>query len=128
MNSSLLDFLKLAGTIFVKRESQSSRQETIEIIKNAAKNRRIIVCPEGVCGNRSQMMRFKIGAFSPGLSVQPTILRYNFSSGKDTASWTPEGPGFFTLVWLTLSQLYMDIQVTILPKYEPNEAEKNDPK
>ena len=117
----------MAGTIFVKRESQSSRQETIEMIKKAAKDTRIAICPEGVCGNGTQLMKFKVGAFTPGLAVQPIILKYHFSSGIDTTSWTPEGPPFHTLVWLTLCQLYIDIEGKILPKYVPSEEEKNNP-
>ena len=118
------NFLKLAGVIFVKRESDSSRKETIDLIGKAASVNKIAICPEGTCGNGSKLMRFKAGAFSPGLPVQPMLVRYTSSSGIDTTSWTYDGLSFFTITWLTLCNLWTRIEVTKLPAYSPNEEEK----
>ena len=72
------------------------------------------------------LMRFKAGAFAPGLPVQPLLVKYSSSSGLDTTSWTYNGPSFFTITWLTLCNLWTRIEVKRLPAYHPNEAEKQD--
>lgn len=120
------NFLKLAGVIFVKRESDSSRKETMDLITKAATVNKIAICPEGTCGNGSKLLRFKTGAFSPGLPVQPMFVKYTTSSGLDTTSWTPDGLSFFTISWLTLCNLWTRIEVTKLPVYYPNDEERND--
>lgn len=120
------NFLKLAGVIFVKRESDSSRKETMEVITKAAAVNKIAICPEGTCGNGSKLMRFKAGAFTPGLPVQPMLIKYTSSSGTDTTSWTYDGISFFTITWLTLCNLWTRIEVTTLPAYYPNDEEKID--
>lgn len=119
-------FLMLAGMIFVKRESDSSRKETIDSITTAAAHNRIAICPEGTCCNGSKLLRFKSGAFAPGLPVQPMVIKYTNSSGMDTTSWTYDGLSFFTITWLTLCNLWTRIEVTKLPAYFPNQEEKSD--
>ena len=119
-------FLSLAGVIFVKRESDSSRKETLDLITKAAATHKIAICPEGTCGNGSHLMRFKTGAFTPGLPVQPVIVKYTNSSGLDTTSWTFDGISFFTIAWLTLCNFWTRIEVKKLPAYYPSEEEKAD--
>lgn len=119
-------FLSLAGMIFVKRESDSSRKETIDTITKAASMNKIAICPEGTCCNGSKLLRFKSGAFAPGLPVQPMVLKYTNSSAMDTTSWTYDGLSFFTIAWLTLCNLWTRIEVSRLPAYIPNDEEKSD--
>ena len=118
--------LSLAGVIYVKRESESSRKNTIDVITKAASQNRIAICPEGTCGNGSALMRFKAGAFAPGLPVQPMLVKYSSSSRFNTTNWVSEGPPFWVITWLTLCSLWTRIEVHILPTYHPNEEEKQD--
>ncbi|XP_013381447.1 lysophosphatidylcholine acyltransferase 2-like isoform X1 [Lingula anatina] len=116
--------------IWVSREDPNSRQNTIKEIKRRAQSKgewpQIIVFPEGTCTNRSCLITFKPGGFYPGVPVQPVCLR--FPNRLDTYTWTWEGPGAFTLFWLTLCQIHNRFEVEYLPVYKPNEEEIADPK
>lgn len=78
----------------------------------------ILIFPEGVCTNRSCLITFKLGAFSPGVPVQPVLL------------WYPKTWQGFTRVqalMLTLSQPFTWVEVEFMPVYSPSEEEKKDP-
>ncbi|CAL8297833.1 unnamed protein product [Lota lota] len=115
--------------VLVFRTDQDSRRKTVEEIKRRAHScgqwPQIMIFPEGTCTNRSGVIRFKPGAFIPGLPVQPVILRY--PNKLDTVTWTWQGPGAFKILWLTLCQLHNSIEIEYLPVYTPSEEEKSDP-
>lgn len=85
----------------------------------------MMIFPEGTCTNRSCLIRYKPGAFIPGVPVQPVVLRY--LNKLDTVTWTWQGPGAFKILWLTLCQLHNPMEIEYLPIYTPSEEEKNDP-
>ncbi|KAK0153559.1 Lysophosphatidylcholine acyltransferase 1 [Merluccius polli] len=115
--------------VLVFRTDQDSRRKTVEEIKRRAHSSgqwpQIMIFPEGTCTNRSGVIRFKPGAFIPGLPVQPVVLRY--PNKLDTVTWTWKGPGAFKILWLTLCQLHNSIEIEYLPVYVPSEEEKSDP-
>ncbi|KAM4630252.1 lysophosphatidylcholine acyltransferase 1 [Polymixia lowei] len=115
--------------VFVFRSDQESRRKTVEEIKRRAHTGgewpQIMIFPEGTCTNRSGLIRYKPGAFIPGLPVQPVVLRY--SNKLDTVTWTWRGPGAFKILWLTLCQLHNTMEIEYLPIYTPSEEEKSDP-
>jgi lysophosphatidylcholine acyltransferase/lyso-PAF acetyltransferase len=39
---------------------------------------RVLIFPEGTCGNGEAVLQFKPGAFAPGLPVQPVAVQYPF--------------------------------------------------
>ena len=39
---------------------------------------RVLIFPEGTCGNGDVVLQFKTGAFSPGLPVQPVAVEFPF--------------------------------------------------
>lgn len=80
--------------------------------------------PEGTCTNRCALIKFKPGAFYPGVPVQPVLLKY--PNKYDTFTWTWDGPGFFKLLWLTMVQFYSKCEIEFLPVYNPSEEEKQD--
>uniref|UniRef100_A0A8C5ASB3 Lysophosphatidylcholine acyltransferase 1 n=1 Tax=Gadus morhua TaxID=8049 RepID=A0A8C5ASB3_GADMO len=115
--------------VLVFRTDQDSRRKTVEEIKRRAHSSgqwpQIMIFPEGTCTNRSGVIRFKPGAFIPGLPVQPVVLRY--PNKLDTVTWTWQGPGAAKIFWLTLCQLHNSIEIEYLPVYTPSEEEKSDP-
>lgn len=50
----------------------------------------VFIFPEGTCTNRSALAEFKLGAFKPGVPVQPVIIRY--PNRLDCLTWTFDGP------------------------------------
>lgn len=116
--------------VYVWREDPNSRQNTIkEIIDRATSDQdwpQVLIFPEGTCTNRSCLIRFKPGAFYPGVPIQPVCIRY--PNKLDTVTWTWEGPGALKLLWLTLTQVTSSCEIEFLPVYRPNEEEKKDPK
>ena len=39
---------------------------------------RVLIFPEGTCGNGDVVLQFKTGAFNPGLPVQPVAVEFPF--------------------------------------------------
>jgi lysophosphatidylcholine acyltransferase / lyso-PAF acetyltransferase len=64
----------------VKRENYNSRYQTVHDIMERVKQPelwpQIFIYPEGTCSNGQSLIEFKTGAFNPGQSVQPVIVRY----------------------------------------------------
>ncbi|XP_052816886.1 lysophosphatidylcholine acyltransferase 2-like isoform X1 [Mya arenaria] len=125
--SALLEFTQ---PVLVQREDVNSRLHTIQEIQRRARTGgkwpQIIIFPEGTCTNRSCLISFKLGAFHPGVPVQPVCLRY--PNRLDTVTWTWEGPGAYTLFWLTLCQFNTNLEIEFLPVYKPSAEEIADPK
>ncbi|XP_035917961.1 lysophosphatidylcholine acyltransferase isoform X2 [Anopheles stephensi] len=123
----LIDY---AQPIYVCREDPHSRQTTIrEIIQRANSKEdwpQILIFPEGTCTNRTSLIKFKPGAFYPGVPIQPVLMRY--PNKVDTVTWTWEGPNAIQLLWRTLTQFHTFCEIEFLPVYYPNEAEKANPK
>ncbi|XP_012790785.2 lysophosphatidylcholine acyltransferase 2B-like [Sorex araneus] len=115
--------------LLVTRDDPSSRKHTHdEILKRVAPDSKwpqILIFPEGVCTNRSCLVTFKLGAFSPGVPVQPVLLRY--PNSLDTVTWTWQGFSGFQACILTLSRPLTRIEVEFMPIYVPNDQEKEDP-
>ncbi|CAC5357377.1 LPCAT1_2 [Mytilus coruscus] len=115
--------------LYVQREDPNSRKNIMKEMTRRAKTMgewpQIIIFPEGTCTNRSCLIGFKQGAFYPGVPVQPVCIRY--LNSLDTYTWTWEGPGAFTCLWLSLCQFNNKLELEFLPVYNPNEEEKQDP-
>ncbi|XP_062302190.1 lysophosphatidylcholine acyltransferase 1 [Osmerus eperlanus] len=123
---TLINFIR---PVFVSRADPDSRRNTVEEIKRRAQSGgawpQIMIFPEGTCTNRSSLLRYKPGAFIPGVPVQPVVLRY--LNKLDTITWTWQGPGAFKILWLTLCQFHNPMELEYLPVYTPSEEERKDP-
>nr|XP_033797322.1 lysophosphatidylcholine acyltransferase 2 isoform X3 [Geotrypetes seraphini] len=121
--------LRATQPILVSRVDADSRKNTAnEIERRATSNGewpQVLIFPEGTCSNRSCLITFKLGAFTPGVPVQPVLLR--FPNKLDTMTWTWQGPQFYQLFFMTICQLFTRIEVEFMPVYFPNEEEKRDP-
>ncbi|XP_038197421.1 lysophosphatidylcholine acyltransferase 2B-like [Arvicola amphibius] len=115
--------------VLVKREDPNSRKSTrneiLTRVLSKMKWPQILIFPEGVCTNRSCLITFKLGAFSPGVPVQPVLLRY--PNSVDTVTWTWQGFTSVQALMLTLSQPFTWVEVEFMPVYSPSEEEKKDP-
>ncbi|XP_055911894.1 lysophosphatidylcholine acyltransferase [Eupeodes corollae] len=122
--------INCAQPIYVAREDPNSRQTTIrEIISRCTSSedwQQVVIFAEGTCTNRSALIKFKPGAFYPGVPVQPVLLKY--PNKYDTYTWTWDGPGLLKLLWLTMAKIYSRCEIEFLPVYTPNEEEKANPK
>ncbi|KAM8721481.1 hypothetical protein ACLKA7_007370 [Drosophila subpalustris] len=120
--------INYAQPIYVQREDPNSRQNTIRQIVDRARStddwQQVVIFAEGTCTNRTALIKFKPGAFYPGVPVQPVLLRY--PNKYDTFTWTWDGPGVLRLLWLTMTQFYNRCEVEYLPVYTPSPAEVAD--
>lgn len=123
----ILQFLQ---PVFVSREDPNSRQKTITELKRRATSDEnwpeIVIFPEGTCSNGRCLMSFKLGAFLPGQPIQPVCIRHY--NRMNTTFWTWDGPGAYTVMWLTLCQFSSTAVIEVLPIYTPNAQEIDDPK
>ncbi|XP_022707718.1 lysophosphatidylcholine acyltransferase 1-like isoform X2 [Varroa jacobsoni] len=124
--STILRFIQ---PVFVKRSSKESRQTTLSEIKNRATSQepwsQIVIFPEGTCSNGSVLLKFKQGAFSAGVPVQPVLIRY--PNKLNTLTWTWDGPSALKTMWLTTCQWQTRMVIEYLPVYRPSAAECKDP-
>lgn len=122
--------IRCTQPVLVKRTDPNSRQTTINMIKERTGPgsgwQQVFIFPEGTCTNRTSLILFRLGAFIPGVPVQPICLRY--SNSLDTVTWTWEGIGALKVLCWTLAQLHTSVQLEYLPPYVPNKQEKEDPK
>ncbi|CAN7939610.1 unnamed protein product [Ixodes hexagonus] len=133
--------LNFTQPVYVKRSDPNSRQNTVHEIARRATSKdpwsQVIIFPEGTCTNRSCLITFKLGAFVPGVPVQPIIIRY--PNELNTLTWTWDGPTAFQTLWLTLCQLRTNMEIEAsgrcfyffrgyMPVYVPSAEEKKDPK
>mmetsp|Transcript_22264 Transcript_22264/g.41744 ORF Transcript_22264/g.41744 Transcript_22264/m.41744 type:complete len:527 (+) Transcript_22264:311-1891(+) len=119
-----------AGQIIsVKRDDPNGRKNALDEFVRRARTteenwRQLFVFPEGTCTNRKALIKFKRGAFVPGMPIQPIIYRWpnHFFDPAWTGSANRLG-----LILRLLSQFYNRVHVEFLPVYYPTEEEKADP-
>ena len=121
--------MKAVQPILVRRDDRDSKQDTVNAIRSrlASKQRwpQLIVFPEGTCTNKKYMIKFKLGAFLAGTAIQPVIMRYK--SAIDISTWTEISPSALYLIWLSLCQIQIKLEVDYLPVYKPSAEEIDDP-
>ena len=120
-------------SMFVDRRTAEGRKRAAEEIVARAKSQdpdspRLFIFPEGTNGNRSALIQFKQGAFSPGVPVQPVLFRYpGYPERADATIWTFRmNPHIGISVWMLLCRPWNEIEIEFLPPYNPSEAEKAD--
>jgi len=126
-NPVLGPIMKGTSAIAVDRQDPNSRHVAKESLLQRARDPRwpqTLVFPEGTCTNGNALVQFKLGAFAPGLPVQPVIFRYP-SKAHDPSFTFPRT----TLSYLKgmLLQFRNPMTVEYLPVYYPSESEKQCP-
>ncbi|XP_030609610.1 lysophospholipid acyltransferase LPCAT4-like isoform X2 [Archocentrus centrarchus] len=121
--------LECSQSIMVSRKDPNSRKRVVsEVSQRVTSNGywpQMLMFPEGTTTNGRCLLKFKHGAFVPGVPVQPVVLHY--PNELDTVRWTYKGSNWIQVLLYTLSQLYTNITVEFLPVYTPSEVEKKDP-
>jgi len=120
--------------IFVDRRSSESRRKALEDIcarSQSSDNQlpQLFLCPEGTNTNRKVLIQFKIGAFAPGVPVQPVLIRYPGTERIDPTTWTYNQPTHsykFSVLYILANPINR-VEVEFLPVYIPNDEEKSNP-
>eukprot|EP01083_Nonionella_stella_P206970 752313_1 len=134
------DYLRCSQSLTVDRDDRDSRSRMQkEIIRRAnlpEKDRFLPICifPEGTTTNGKALLRFKHGAFRPGVPVQPIILRYS------SVNYSPSFPRYarkadggledFAGMYAFLRgyfQFAQFLDVEYLPTYYPSQEERDNP-
>lgn len=117
--------LQASQSIAVARDLKTDRKRALTSIQSFAKDERLpplLIYPQGTTTRQDQITSFSIGAFIPGLPVQPVVLQYPFRhfDCSDTMDlhWY-----YFRL----LSQFKIPMKVTYMKTYVPDEKEKASP-
>jgi len=117
--------IRYTQPLLVHRTDPDSRKKTLDTMKERSTDgkgwQQVLIFPEGTCTNRTALITFRLGAFIPGVPVQPVILRYD--NCYDTVTWTWEGIPAWKAIVYSLSQLRMNHSVEFLPPYSPSEEE-----
>lgn len=120
----------LCQPIIVDRERQESRIQSVQQVQNRVKSDLewppLSIFAEGTCTNRKCLIKFKQGAFIPGVPVQPVCFKY-CDQIMDTSSWTWDGPHWLLIIWLALCQVHSPVEFIFLPMYHPSDEEKSNP-
>ncbi|XP_069489862.1 lysophospholipid acyltransferase LPCAT4 isoform X2 [Ambystoma mexicanum] len=121
--------LRFNQSILVSRHEPASRKKVVEEVKRRATSNgkwpQVLFFPEGTTSNGQVLLKFKPGAFIAGVPIQPVLVRY---PNKIPATiWTWKGNGVFKVLWLSLSQLFIRLEIEFLPVYQPTPEEQKDP-
>ncbi|KAL3649504.1 Lysophospholipid acyltransferase lpeat2 [Castilleja foliolosa] len=115
--------IRAMQVIYVDRFSRSSRKHAVTEIKRKASSSqfpRVLLFPEGTTSNGRVLISFQLGAFIPGYTVQPVIVRYPYvhfdqSWGHITAA---------KLMFRMFTQFHNFMEVEYLPIVVPHENRK----
>ncbi|CAL8471402.1 g10944 [Coccomyxa elongata] len=111
----------------IEREKRKAGTESVsDKIAKRAKDRRfpmLFMAPEGTCGDGRCILRFRTGAFVPGVPVLPVAIAYNKRSHNPAWTIMNEGWHFVRMC----CQFDNAVDVVILPPYVPSEEEKASP-
>eukprot|EP00092_Neocalanus_flemingeri_P077988 GFUD01096923.1.p1 GENE.GFUD01096923.1~~GFUD01096923.1.p1 ORF type:complete len:546 (-),score=157.76 GFUD01096923.1:964-2601(-) len=121
--------IKYTQPVLVHRLDTNSRLNTIKQITERSEGRgwqQVQIFPEGTCTNRSCLITFRLGAFYPGVAVQPVLLKWD--NMTDCVTWTWEGIEAWRIIVYTLSQFYTNLTIEYMAPYNPTKEEVQDPK
>ena len=113
---------RAVGILPFDRDAAGDMRRRIGAAARAAGGPRVLLFPEGCCSNGGTVLKFKTGAFTPGLPVAPVALRFPLGpSGLDVANAGPR-PGLPRLLLRALAAPWTPMEVTWLPPLAPEAA------
>jgi len=122
-------------SLYVDRRTSSSRQEAKDLITARSLSKddnlpQLFLCPEGTNTNRRALIQFKLGAFTPGVPVQPVAIRYpGHDAPRDDITWTfNQKHSYMFSLWLLLAKLGLNrVEIEYLDVYRPSPEERAHP-
>jgi lysophosphatidylcholine acyltransferase/lyso-PAF acetyltransferase len=121
-------FLQALQIIPVDRVDPQSRHHAAGHIRRRAIDNRwphVMLFPEGTTTNGKAIISFKTGAFSPGLPVQPMVIRYPHKYVNPC--WCDQGGPLVILLQL-MTQFVNHMHVEYLPVMAPTVKEMKNPR
>ncbi|GFP82311.1 lysophospholipid acyltransferase lpeat2 [Phtheirospermum japonicum] len=115
--------IRAMQVIYVDRFSRSSRKHAVTEIKRKASSSqfpRVLLFPEGTTTNGRILISFQLGAFIPGYTVQPVIVRYPYVHFDQ--SWG--NIAVAKLMFRMFTQFHNFMEVEYLPLVFPHENRK----
>lgn len=112
--------------INVDRSSADSKKAALKEIRSRAMSNNfphVMLFPEGTTTNGRALIFFQLGAFMPGVPVQPVLLRYPFVHFDN--SWGRIS--ILKLLLRMLTQFHNFMEVEYLPILHPSPREKDHP-
>jgi lysophosphatidylcholine acyltransferase/lyso-PAF acetyltransferase len=117
--------IRFMKTILVIRESKESRLDTLNKLTTELSHDDascIVIFPEGTCTNRMSLIEFRKGAFTPGIPVQPVIIRTN------CVPWVYSIRFHYAIVpFFVFCNVINELEIEFLPLYKPDIEEKKFP-
>ena len=117
--------IRFMKTILVIRESKESRLDTLNKLTSELSHNDtsgIVIFPEGTCTNRTSLIEFRKGAFTPGIPVQPVIIRTN------CVPWVYSSRFHYAIVpFFVFCNVINELEIEFLPLYKPDIEEKKFP-
>lgn len=120
-------FLQALQIIPVDRTDAQSRHHAAGNVRRRAVDNmwsHVMLFPEGTTTNGRAIIAFKTGAFSPGLPVQPMVIRYPHKYVNP--SWCDQG-GPLVVVLQLMTQFINHMEVEYLPVMKPTVREMKYP-
>lgn len=117
-------------SLYVDRRTAASRKEAKDLIVARALSKddnlpQLFLCPEGTNTNRRALIQFKLGAFNPGVPVQPVAIRYPGHDRIDAITWTfNQKHSYMFSLWYLLSSPVNRVEIEFLPVYTPSQEEQ----
>lgn len=112
------------GCAFVDRQCSGASDAVRHEVASRDPDHPLVIFPEGTTTNGKYLLPFHRGAFLAGKPVQPVSVRY---SGYDSFSPSWETCSIRNHLFGILANTRADVHVTMLPLYEPSDAECEDP-
>jgi len=113
--------------VFVDRNDADSRRASKKTIERRASSAetwpQTVIFPEGTTTNRSALIEFKLGAFSPLVPVQPVVVAYGLDWGVDP-SFVNAPPTMLATGLRLLCVPWLRMSFTYLPTMRPAPGEK----
>jgi lysophosphatidylcholine acyltransferase/lyso-PAF acetyltransferase len=120
-------FLQALQIIPVDRVNPASRHHAAGNIRRRAMDNKwphVMLFPEGTTTNGKALISFKTGAFSPGLPVQPMVIKYPHKYVNPC--WCDQG-GPLVVLFQLMTQFVNYMEVEYLPVMTPNVHEIKNP-
>ncbi|KAJ7524422.1 hypothetical protein O6H91_17G004200 [Diphasiastrum complanatum] len=121
--------MRAIQVIAVKRDGPDSRRVAAAEIKRRAMCNDwnpVLIFPEGTTTNGKVIISFKNGAFKPGLTVQPIVVKYPYVHLDP--SWVAHGISIYYLLFRLTTQFHNCLEVEYLSVVAPTWKEQKSPR